>query len=187
MPKRIGFPDVPWITAEGYIDLTKIPLDDALRRTVSGDPRELREAVSVLRSAAHAGRREAGVFLLGLLSDLPPDAPEDRTYVVEALGHFETESSAGALFGEIRRVKSSNATRRYLDAVFRAITMLPAPLVREGLEKLAGDTTFSYRMRAKFRDAVEQVRWDERHRLAQREPLEASDEPADDEQGADGG
>jgi hypothetical protein len=135
----------------------------------------------------HRGRREAGIFLLGLLADLPPDALEDRQCVVEALGHFETESSAAALFGEIRRVKSSNTTRRYLDAVIKALCRMPADLVRAGLEQLAGGTTFSYKMRAKFRDAVEQVRWDERHRLAQREPLEASDEPADDEQGADGG
>ena len=158
MAKKIDLPDVPWITAEGYVDMTKIPLDDTLRRTVSGDHRELREAVRVLGSAAHAGRREAGIFLLGLLADLPSDAFEDRQYVVEALGYYETMSGAAALFGEIRRVKSSNTTRRYLDAVLSAITMLPAPLVREGLEALADDTTFSYKMRAKFREAIWRLR-----------------------------
>ncbi len=158
MPRRIDLPDAPWITPDGYVDMKKIPIEDTLRRTVSGDHEELRKAVSVLRACAHAGRRDAGVFLLGLLADLPADALEERTHVVEALEHYETEGSAAALFGELRRVKSSNTTRRYLDAVLRAVTMLPAPLVREGLEKLADDTAFSYKMGAKFREATWQLR-----------------------------
>ena len=158
MAKKFDLPDVPWITPEGYLDLTKIPLDDTLRRTVSGDHRELRGAVRVLGSAAHAGRREAGIYLLGLLADLPPDGLEDREHVVQALGYYETASSAAALFGEIRRVKSSNTTRRYLDSVLRSITVLPAPLVRTELEALADDTAFSYKMRAKFREAIWQLR-----------------------------
>ena len=158
MPKKIDLPDVPWITPDGYVDMKKIPIEDTLRRTVSGNHEELREAVSVLRSCAHAGRREAGVFLLGLLAELPPDGLEDRAHVVEALGYYETASSAATLFGEIRRVKSSNTTRRYLDAVLHAICTLPAPLVREGLERLADDTAFSYKMRAKFREAIWHLR-----------------------------
>lgn len=158
MPKKIDLPDAPWITAEGHFDVTKFPIDGLLRQAVSGDHDQLRTATRMLESMACRGRREAGIFLLGLLADLPPDALEDRAYVVDALGRFETESSAAALFGEIRRVKSSNTTRRYLDAVLRAVTMLPAPLVRDGLEKLADETTFSYKMRAKFREAIWQLR-----------------------------
>ena len=158
MAKKLDLPDVPWITAEGYLDVTKFPIDDVLRQALSGDPEESRHAVAMLDSMARRKRREAGIFLLGLLSDLPPDALEDRLHVVEALGHFETESSGAALVGEMRRVKSSNTTRRYLDAVLESICMLPASVVLEGLEALAGDTTFSYRMRAKFREAIWRLR-----------------------------
>lgn len=180
-PKGVELPRDPWITADGYFDPTKFPIDGTLRQAVSGDREKLRNAACMLESMACRGRREAGVFLLGLLADLPPDAFEDRRHVVEALRHFETESSAAALFGEIRRVKSSNATRRYLDAVIKALRMMPPRLVQEGLEALADDTTFSYGMRAKFREAAEYVCWEECQRVALREGLEASDETGGDE------
>ena len=57
-----------------------------------------------------------------------------------------------------RRYAYDVVLRRYLDAVLSAITMLPAPLVREGLEALADDATFSYKMRAKFREAIWRLR-----------------------------
>ena len=150
MPKKIDLPDVPWIPGRRHEDphLVRCGVRFRIRGAAGGE----RAPVCGLP------RREAGIYLLGLLADLPPDGLEDREHVVQALGYYETASSAAALFGEIRRVKSSNTTRRYLDSVLRSITVLPAPLVRTELEALADDTAFSYKMRAKFREAIWQLR-----------------------------
>jgi hypothetical protein len=79
------------------------------------------------------------------------------TIVVESLAAFQDPRCATALFGELRRVASSNKTRRYLDTVIKALTRLPADLVQERFSALSRDTAFSYKMRAKFRDAAEAI------------------------------
>jgi hypothetical protein len=48
-------------------------------------------------------------------------------------------------------------TRRYLDTVVTALTRLPPAMVGAGFETLAQDSSFSYRMRAKFAAAAEDV------------------------------
>jgi hypothetical protein len=57
----------------------------------------------------------------------------------------------------LHRVPSSNRTRRYLDTVITALTLLPPAMVGAGFEKMAQDSSFSYRMRAKFAAAAEDV------------------------------
>jgi len=65
-----------------------------------------------------AGREEAGVFLLGLLA-ASDDSWGRRLAIIEALRGVQTEACARLLFAELRQVKSSNTTRRYLDASSR--------------------------------------------------------------------
>src|SRR6266404_3815103 len=57
----------------------------------------------------------------------------------------------------IRRLRSSNTTRRYLDRVLQSLAVLPLHLVKSGLEVLAEDTSFSSKMRAKFRNCCERT------------------------------
>ena len=78
------------------------------------------------------GRRDAGVFLLGLLAYCRDDLVRLLS-VVRALGEFHRPEAADALTAELHRVPSSNITRRYLDAVLEALMSLPDDLVRERL------------------------------------------------------
>jgi hypothetical protein len=145
-----------WITSEGYLDFEKFPIDSVLRQAVDADAGRFRNGCRILGSMAAAGRSEAGVFLVGLLVYYRADL-ERLGEVVEQLGHFRNESSADALLGELRRIKSSNSTRRYLDRVLRSLTYLPAALVEDGLRELAADPAFSPKMRAKLRAAIEEL------------------------------
>ena len=77
--------------------------------------------------------------------------------MVEALGWGKAELIADALLGELRRVKSSNATRRYLGKVLAALARLPADIALPRLDQLAEDRSFSPKMRAKLRDAAETI------------------------------
>ncbi len=144
---------VPWITKDGSLDPAKFPIEDILRQAMENDAGTFLSGLRMLGMMHRAGRKEAGVFLLGLLvaSD---DGWDRRSVIVEALRDVQTEACARLLFAELRLVKSSNTTRRYLDAVIKTLLAMPAELVRERFYSLAGDDSFSYRMRSKFRAAA---------------------------------
>jgi hypothetical protein len=149
---------VPWITKEGYFDPSKLPIDGVLKQALSADDQKFREALRTLNMMQNHGRKEAGVQLLGLLATCD-DRWERRISIVEALEGFNTKGCADFLFGELKRVKSSNTTRRYLGAVIKVLTRMPPELVEDGFESLAEDKSFSPKMRAKFRAVLEPPSW----------------------------
>jgi hypothetical protein len=159
MKRDRGIEAIPWLTAEGTLDLAGFPLDSLLKETLSAQFDRFRSGCVLLGSMAGGGRAEAGVYLVGLMRYYASDLTR-LTVVVEQLAHFPHASSAEALLAELRRVKSSNATRRYLNQVLRSVTRFPRHLVSGGLQDLAYDTFFSSKMRAKFLDALETIeRW----------------------------
>ena len=140
----------PWLTKDGSLDLGKFPIDGVLAQALRQDQEAFRSALTLLYSMQRGGRREAGIVLLGLLAECPDDWSK-RIEIVKALDGFHTRGCAGVLFSEVRRVTSSNTTRRYLAAVLDALSSMPRELVDHELEILGEDTRFSYRMREKFR------------------------------------
>ena len=104
----------------------------------------------MLSSMYGHGRTEAGVFLMGVLVNCE-DNWEKRIRIVEAMTGIHTKPCADLLFGELKRVKSSNTTRRYLGAVIKVLSSMPSELIEEGFETLAEDRSFSPKMRDKFR------------------------------------
>ena len=152
---NVGFPR--WITPEGTIDLAKLPIDGILKEAIDSEFEQFHSACVLLGSMAGAGRLEAGLYLIGLLGCYASDL-QRLEVIAGQLGHFPHESSANALFAEIRRVRSSNTTRRYLGRVLQSLSVLPLHLVKSGLEVLAEDTSFSPKMRAKFCACCERIR-----------------------------
>jgi hypothetical protein len=63
--KQLG--NVPWITAEGYFDPARFPIDGVLKQALSLNEPQFRSGLNMLQSMYHHGREEAAVFLLGLL------------------------------------------------------------------------------------------------------------------------
>lgn len=152
-------PPVPWITADGYVDLGKLPIDSVLSQTLSLDNDKFRTGCTILGSMLNFDRPEAGVHLLGLLAYYAGDLKRLEV-IVEQLSQFHHEAAADALLAEFRRVRSSNTTRRYLNCVLRCLSHFPGRLVDAGLAELAADTSFSPKLRAKFREVNESiVRW----------------------------
>jgi hypothetical protein len=148
-PKKL-FGNVPWITKEGQFDPAQFPIDSILQQALSDDDQEFRTGLNMLRSMYSHGRMEAGVFLLGVLVNCE-DNWEKRVRIVEVMTGIHTKPCADLLFGELKRVKSSNATRRYLAAVIKALSSMPSELIEESFETLAEDRSFSLKMRDKFR------------------------------------
>jgi hypothetical protein len=145
---------VPWITKEAYFDAGKYPIDGALKQALSEDDQEFRSGLNLLSSMYGHGRTEAGIFLVGLLVNCE-DSWEKRINIVEAMTGINTKPCADLLFEELKRVKSSNTTRRYHGAVIKVLSTMPTELVEEGFEAIAEDKTFSPKMRDKFRAALE--------------------------------
>ena len=139
---------VPWIAEEGF-DPAKFPIDGVLKQALSEDEREFHSGLTMLGSMYSHGREEAAIFLLGLLVTCRDDWKR-RTAIVDALRGVETASCANTLFNELKRVKSTNTTRRYLAAVINVLASMPLELVQSGFEALANDKSFSYKMRNKF-------------------------------------
>jgi hypothetical protein len=140
----------PWITKEGFFDPARFPIDGVLKQALSGDDQQFRTGLNLLGSMYRHGRQEAGVFLLGLLVTCEDDW-ERRVRIVEALKGIDTKPCADLLFGELKRVKSSNTTRRYLASVIKVLASMPTDLIRAGFESLAQDKSFSQKMRDKFK------------------------------------
>jgi hypothetical protein len=119
-----------------------------MARTITGDKRECREAVRLLGVMQQSGRVEAGIYLMGLLASAPDDW-EWRTAIIEALHGFDTRGCRRLLFCELRAVKGSNTTRRYRDAVLKALAALPVESTRAGFMAMLEDPTCSQRTREK--------------------------------------
>ena len=149
------FQALPWITPDGALDLSKFPIDSILRQCSSENPQDFWSACMLLRSMS-SERIEAGIFLLGLLRYHADDLTKLEV-VVEGLESFHVELCATALFDELRRVKSSNATRRYLDRVLRTLARFPLQMVQDQLDALVQDRSFSPRMRTKFAGVLESM------------------------------
>ena len=141
---------VPWITKDGSLDPAKFPIEGILQQAMESDVRSFESGLKLLAMMYRGGREEAGVFLLGLLV-ADDDDLDRRLAIVEALRDVQTKACARLLFAEIRQTKSSNTTRRYLNAVIKALAAMPAELVQEEFEALAQDSSFSHRLRSKFR------------------------------------
>ena len=145
---------VSWLSKGGSVDLAKFPIDSVLTQALDADASKFRSGVVLLRSMCGHGRREAGIFLLGLLLASDGEDLERRAVVVEALRDVPTKPCADLLFAELRRVKSSNTTRRYLATVIEVLTAMPRELIEDGFAELAADKSFSQKMRDKFRAVI---------------------------------
>ncbi len=151
-------PNVPWIAKDGYFDVSKFPIDSVLQQTLSEDLNKFRMGCTLMESMHSHGRTEAGVYLLGLLWHCQNDF-EKLSIVVEKLQGFNTISCADALFSELRRVRSSNSTQRYLNVVLKTLSSFPYEMVSEEFDRLTKDKSFSYRMRKKFSVICESTRY----------------------------
>ena len=141
------------------IDLTKIPIDSILKQTLSEDMRQFHSGCMLLQSMYHGGKIEAGIYLMGLMHQCRNDL-EKLIIVVDCLKFLNTRECADLLFSEMRRVKSSNTTRKYLNMVISTLSCFPLELVEDGFIELADDKDFSYKMRNKFKETLERIRYD---------------------------
>ena len=145
---------VPWITKDGYIDLKKLPIDSTLRQSLGKDDRDFCSACRLLASMYASGREEAAVYLYGLLTIYRNDIYR-KEVIVDSLCHVKTGECAESLFAELEKTESSNTNRKYINAVLKSLSFFPLEQIESGFEKLLTDKKWSYRMKTKFREILE--------------------------------
>ena len=141
--------DVPWLTEQG-LDLSRVPIDSVLRQALSSNEEEFRTGCTLLGSMSHAGRVEAGVFLIGLLRQYSENYGR-LTLIAEALWSFPSVATVAALASELRRVKGSSSTRGYLRRIIRTLELLPPKFVKEQIQELSADPQVGARFRQHLR------------------------------------
>jgi hypothetical protein len=152
--KRPARDRFPVILEDAFHDPENCPLDLAAKVALSDDREQYTWALYLLRNMSEFGRQDAGVFLLGLLIACG-DNWEKRTAVIGMLHAVETDACVDVLLGELRRVKSTNSARRYLQAVIDALSVRPSNLVRSRLEALSEDVSLTPSVRAKLQAALD--------------------------------
>ena len=135
----------PWLTERG-IDLSRVPIDSILRQALSPEDDKFHSGCALLSSMSSAGRVEAGVFLLGLLQHYREDVAR-LTELAKALSSFPTAATVDALSSELRRVKGSSSTRRYLRRIIDTLEYFPEKLVQEQIQSLSTDPKIGVRSR----------------------------------------
>ena len=68
---------------------------------------------------------------------------------------METEACVDVLLGELRTVKSTNSTRRYLQAVIGTLSGMPPKLVRSKLQALAEELSLTPWVRTRIHAALD--------------------------------
>lgn len=154
--KRCGI-----MAKDGSVDFSKIPIENNLKRVIEENKKfdikdesnKLHDAIRSLSCFYRYGREEAGIFLMGFLvySD---DNWEKRKEIVEALSGFNNKSCANLLYSELKRVKSSNRTRTYINTILKVLSEMPEEIVVPIFESLAEDKNFTYKMRKRFQEIV---------------------------------
>lgn len=149
---------VPWITKDGDLDLSKFPIDSTLKQSISTDEETFRSACRTLVSMYTAGRMEAAVFLYGLLIFYRNNRTRKES-IVEALGHVKTAEAAHLLFSELNQTESSNSSRGYIKTILKSLRFFPFDLVEDGFNSLLNDSRWSYRMKRKFREILDRIKY----------------------------
>jgi hypothetical protein len=144
----------PAVLEAAWHDPENCPIDPVVKLALSDDPHEYKWALPLLRNMAEFKREEAGVFLIGLLMTCG-DKWEKRMTIVRLLHPVETDACVDVLLAELRRVKSTNKTRRYLQEVIDTLSSMPPRLVQPKLQALAEDVSLTPWVRTRLQVAVD--------------------------------
>ena len=150
--------NIPWLSEEGNMDFSKYPIERLTKDSLSNDERKFRNACKLLGCMTNEGRKDAAIFLFGLICYYNNDIKK-LEIIVTNLSNFETKECANFLFGEIERIKSSTKTRIYINTIIDILRHFTSDLVLEKFIEFSENKKFSYKMRNKFLAVVEELEY----------------------------
>ena len=143
----------PWIRNDGGIDFKQIPIEAALHNVIDGNNDELRGRCGALAFMYTEGKKEAAIFLYGLMAHNYNDIVR-KEIIVKSFKDIETKEAAEILFRELNSIDSNNTTRKYIDEILKVLKNYPTELIKDRLELLMRDKKWSIRMKRKFEEVL---------------------------------
>ena len=145
--------NVPWTRNNGGIDFKKIPIEAALHNVIDGNDDELRGRCGVLAFMYNEGKKEAAIFLYGLIAQNYNNIAR-KEIIIKSYKDIETKEAAEILFRELKYIVSDNTTRRYIDEILKVLKNYPTEIIKDGFESLLRDKKWSIKMKRKFEEVL---------------------------------
>jgi len=143
----------PWIRKDGGIDLKNIPIEAALHNVIDGNDEELRGRCSALSFMYSEGKKEAAIFMYGLIAHNYNNIAR-KEIIIKYFKDIETKPAAKILFNELNNIVSDKTTRRYIDEILKVLRIYPTDLIKDGIESLLCDKKWSIKMKRKFEEVL---------------------------------
>ncbi len=135
-----------------YINISNLPIDNIFQTALSDNKDDFEGALSLLSLLYNNGRLEAAVFLLGLLFNCSENDFDRRSVIIKSLKGFNSKAFVEILIFELKRVKKSNSSRKYITLILKILFSMPKNLIEIRFIELSNDKDFSHRMRQKFNE-----------------------------------
>ena len=142
------------------IDWATYPVEEYVEKLQSRSDGERRKAVETLEGIASLGSTRALEVLFDFFRELPPPATLKEVHfkkdLLRRLARRDRESRlAPVLVDELYRMDSNNTTRQYFSAILGYLDRCPREVVREPLRKMLESEKFSYRIKRRIRDIMD--------------------------------
>ena len=144
---------VPWTGNDGGIDIKKIPIEAALKNVIDGNNDELRGRCGALAFMYNEGKKEAAIFLYGLIAQNYNNIAR-KEIIIKSFNYIETKEAAEILFNELKCIVSDNTTRGYIDEILKVLKHYPTEIIKDGFESLLRDNKWSIKMKRKFEEVL---------------------------------
>lgn len=146
---------VPWLK-NGSIDYSLYPIKHVVEDYCSEDEEKFRNAARILMEMSAIGRKDAMIMLFGLFEYYKNDYKKLET-IVYYVPFSDNEEFSNFLFDVFDRTKSSNTTRQFLNLLLKNFRKLNRKIYVFRLHKFLDDKKYSYRMKAKFKELLEEM------------------------------
>ena len=111
MGRELNIPT--WITESGNIDMSKYPIEHVTKDSLMEDEEKFRNACRLLGSMVFENRKDAGIYLMGLIIYYKRNIKR-LEIIVENLRYFRNSECANFLLEELKKnTESNNSTRIY--------------------------------------------------------------------------
>jgi hypothetical protein len=146
-----------------HIDWKTQPVGQYAWQLESVIPEERDKAISSLGALIALGNLEAFETLLRFLARLPPPTTVREVHlkigILRQLSYVkQREAVVPHLVEELRRTKSNNTTRQWIQVILQFLDRCPLQVIEKPLEQMLADGRFSFKLKRRILDLISDTR-----------------------------
>ncbi|MCD4747543.1 MAG: hypothetical protein K8R58_14705 [Bacteroidales bacterium] len=146
------------------IDFSTLPTDKYVEKLKSSDPVIIGQGINSLGGLIYQGNKTAFKDLFQYLKSLPTIKTVDDVHLRMDILHQLSNNNfrdllTKFLIDEIYNTPSNNTTRQWFTRIFTFFTSCPKEDILEPLENMLKDKRFSYRLKQKIKDVLDEIEW----------------------------